>query len=133
MLSCVVMLDNSCANQFHFESNYSSLNCSSNITEYFTIDDDEIKSKLNILYAVVESLVAIFAVIGNGLVIVVFCCERKIRRRTNFYIISLATADFLLGLLGIPFAILVRAKKCCENKITSVYYFGLLCSVVLFK
>lgn len=63
---------------------------------------------LNVPYAVMESLVAIVAVIGNALVIIVFYRERRLRRRTNYYIISLALADFLVGLLGIPFAILVR-------------------------
>lgn len=63
-------------------------------------------SELNIPYTVCEVLVAIMAVIGNAMVIIVFRRERKLRRRTNYYIISLATADFLVGLLGIPFAIL---------------------------
>lgn len=67
--------------------------------------------ELNIPYTVLESLVAIVAVIGNALVIVVFCREKRLRRRTNFYIISLALADFLIGLLGIPFAILVSTQK----------------------
>lgn len=66
---------------------------------------------LNVPYAVLESLVAIVAVIGNALVIIVFYRERRLRRRTNYYIISLALADFLVGLLGIPFAILVRQRK----------------------
>lgn len=67
--------------------------------------------ELNFPYTVLESLVAIVAVIGNALVIVVFCREKRLRRRTNFYIISLALADFLIGLLGIPFAILVSITK----------------------
>lgn len=67
--------------------------------------------ELNIPYTVLESLVAIVAVIGNALVILVFCREKRLRRRTNFYIISLALADFLIGLLGIPFAILVSTQK----------------------
>lgn len=58
-----------------------------------------------------ECLVAIVAVIGNSLVILVFYRERRLRRRTNYYIISLATADFLVGLIGIPFAVLV-SKLC---------------------
>lgn len=66
--------------------------------------------ELNIPYTILESLVATVAVIGNALVIVVFCREKRLRRRTNFYIISLALADFLIGLLGIPFAILVSIK-----------------------
>ncbi|KAJ8681356.1 hypothetical protein QAD02_017143 [Eretmocerus hayati] len=62
--------------------------------------------QLNVPYALCEALVAICAVIGNGLVILVFARERKLRRRTNYYIISLATADLLVGLFAIPFAIL---------------------------
>lgn len=61
----------------------------------------------NIPYTVMESLVAIVAVIGNALVIIVFYRERRLRRRTNYYIISLALADFLVGLIGVPFAVLV--------------------------
>lgn len=83
-------------------SNASLSNCT-NATEY----DENKLSKLNVTYAVLESLVAIFAVIGNALVITVFYRERRLRRRTNYYIISLALADFLVGLFGIPFAILV--------------------------
>lgn len=60
----------------------------------------------NIPYVVSEVLVAVCAVIGNALVILVFYRERRLRRRTNYYIVSLAIADLLVGLLGIPFAIL---------------------------
>lgn len=65
----------------------------------------------NIPYTVMECLVAIVAVVGNGLVIMVFYRERRLRRRTNYYIISLALADFLVGLIGVPFAILVSQLK----------------------
>lgn len=58
-----------------------------------------------ILFLVIESIVSIFAVFGNALVIIVFCQERRLRRKTNYYIISLASADFCVGLLGIPFAL----------------------------
>ncbi|KAL6264829.1 hypothetical protein P5V15_004924 [Pogonomyrmex californicus] len=63
-------------------------------------------AELNLPYTVCEILVAICAVFGNGLVIIVFSKERKLRRRTNYYIVSLATADLLVGLFAIPFAIL---------------------------
>lgn len=62
--------------------------------------------ELNIPYTVFEVLVAICAVLGNLMVIIVFQRERKLRRRTNYYIVSLAMADLLVGCLGIPFAIL---------------------------
>lgn len=64
------------------------------------------KAELNLYYAGCEIFVALLAVVGNSLVIFVFKKERRLRRRTNYYIISLAAADLLVGLLGIPFAIL---------------------------
>jgi hypothetical protein len=74
-------------------------------------DDDDLLSMLNVPYTIMELVVATVAVIGNALVIIVFYRERRLRRRTNYYIISLALADFLVGLLGIPFAILVSIRK----------------------
>lgn len=62
--------------------------------------------ELNVPYTIFEVLVALTAVIGNGMVIIVFRRERRLRRRTNYYIVSLAIADLLVGLLGVPFAIL---------------------------
>lgn len=61
---------------------------------------------LNIPYTIFEILVALIAVVGNAMVIYVFRIERKLRRRTNYYIVSLAIADLFVGLFGIPFAIL---------------------------
>ncbi|XP_071532914.1 uncharacterized protein AdoR isoform X2 [Panulirus ornatus] len=61
---------------------------------------------LSVPYAVSEVLVAVVAIIGNALTITVFVVDRKLRRLTNYYIVSLALADLLVGVLGIPFAIL---------------------------
>ncbi|ROT82682.1 hypothetical protein C7M84_024158 [Penaeus vannamei] len=62
--------------------------------------------KLDWTYTVTEILVAVVAVIGNALTVTVFAVDRKLRRLTNYYIVALAVADFLVGVLGIPFAIL---------------------------
>lgn len=63
---------------------------------------------LNVAYTVVECIFALSAVIGNFLVLLVYFRESVLRKRTNYYIFSLALADFLSGLIGIPFAVLVR-------------------------
>jgi 7 transmembrane receptor (rhodopsin family) len=98
-------LESSCSD----DANFSLSNCT-NLSSLAVPVEKEVLSGLNIPYAVMEALVAIVAVIGNALVIIVFYRERRLRRRTNYYIISLALADFLVGLLGIPFAILVSLK-----------------------
>jgi len=84
-----------------------------NATESYDYQDHSVPTnassvitELNVPYTVCEILVAICAVFGNGLVIIVFSKERRLRRRTNYYIVSLAAADLLVGLFAIPFAIL---------------------------
>ncbi|XP_017768584.1 PREDICTED: adenosine receptor A2b-like [Nicrophorus vespilloides] len=86
-------------NAITFQPTTSSANASEESHEYQ-------KEELNLYYAVCEIIVAILAVVGNALVILVFRKERRLRRRTNYYIVSLAVADFLVGLLGIPFAVM---------------------------
>lgn len=71
-------------------------------------DNDANQQILNVPYTIIEAIVAVVAVVGNALVIIAFCRERKLRRKTNYYIMSLALADFLVGCLGIPIAIMVR-------------------------
>lgn len=63
-------------------------------------------TQVNVLYTICEVLVATGAVVGNALVVLAFRKERKLRRRTNYYIVSLAVADLLVGLLGIPCALM---------------------------
>lgn len=70
------------------------------------MSDIMVPLELQFAYTFLEILVAIVAVIGNSMVIIVFRKEKRLRRRTNYYIVSLAVADLLVGLLGIPFAVL---------------------------
>ncbi|KAI4486491.1 hypothetical protein M0804_005861 [Polistes exclamans] len=91
-----------------FPSNVTELSDNYNyiVNNTFNTSSNTNYNQLNLPYTVCEILVAICAVFGNGLVIIVFGKEKKLRRRTNYYIISLATADLLVGLFAIPFAIL---------------------------
>jgi hypothetical protein len=86
-------LDNetSWTDEFHFDVD--TKNSSENITDFYMAGRN--RTYLNVPYVVMEIIVAIFAVIGNATVIVVFFRERRLRKRTNYYIISLAFADFL--------------------------------------
>ncbi|KAG6800130.1 adenosine receptor A2b [Apis mellifera caucasica] len=91
-------------------------------------------SELNLPYTVCEILVAVCAVFGNGLVIIVFSKEKKLRRRTNYYIISLATADLLVGLFAIPFAILasIGLPKNLHACLFTVSVLIVLCTISIF-
>lgn len=89
---------------------------------------------LNVPYTISEVLVAVVAVLGNALTITVFVVERKLRRRTNYYIVSLALADLLVGVFGIPFAILTsiglpRPLWACLFMLSTLL---ILCTVSIF-
>lgn len=90
---------------------------------------------INSPYLVSEILVAVLAVIGNSLTILVFVQNRKLRRLTNYYIVSLAAADLLVGVLGIPFAILTslgmpEAREPCLLMLCTLI---LLCTISIFS
>lgn len=89
---------------------------------------------MNVAYTVCEVLVAIGAVVGNGLVILAFRRERKLRRRTNYYIVSLAVADLLVGLLGIPCALLasIGYPKQLHACLFTVSLLVVLCTISIF-
>lgn len=71
-------------------------------------DDDVIvvmTTSVPLLYLVAEVVVAILAVFENFMIILVFVLNRKLRTVANYYVITLAVADLLVGLFGIPAAI----------------------------
>lgn len=103
-----------------------------NITTRYVSTTGE--GRLDVTYAVFEGLVALMAVVGNAMVIVVFKRERRLRRRTNFYIVSLATADFLVGLLGVPFAVLssVGLPRNLHACLFTISLLIVLCTISIF-
>eukprot|EP00914_Ancora_sagittata_P016097 GHVO01032165.1.p1 GENE.GHVO01032165.1~~GHVO01032165.1.p1 ORF type:complete len:216 (-),score=19.87 GHVO01032165.1:1160-1807(-) len=56
----------------------------------------------NIINMVFEILIAALSIFGNGMVLAVIARERRLRTVTNYCVASLATADLLVGVLGIP-------------------------------
>ena len=46
---------------------------------------------------------SILAIAGNGFIIFLVCSKRQVRTKTNAFVVSLAVADFCVGLSVIPF------------------------------
>jgi hypothetical protein len=97
-----------CQNETQVAVNNSSGSSDFNQSSFITSDQWIKRSEqINVAFLVAELIVATFAILGNALVIIVFFKERKLRRKTNYYIISLAFADFFVGTIGIPFALML--------------------------
>lgn len=61
--------------------------------------------KNKVAFMAIEIIIAIATVLGNSLVILVFFQDRRLRHKIYYYIVSLAFADFFVGIIGIPLAI----------------------------
>lgn len=61
-------------------------------------------SHLLLLFALLV-LINLVVIVGNILVIVAVYATAKLRNVTNIFIVSLATADLLLGLFVLPYAL----------------------------
>lgn len=96
---------------------------------------EDILTKLNVPYTICEVIVSIVTVAGNTLVLVAFKRERKLRRRTNYYIVSLAVADLFVGLIGIPCAILssLGLPKQLYACLFSVSLLVVFCTISIFS
>ncbi|XP_048111267.1 adenosine receptor A3-like [Alosa alosa] len=84
-------------------------------------------SKVELVYTVLEVLIAVACCLGNLLVIwAVWKCGAMRRQPTFCFIVSLAVADFLVGAVAIPVAVLVNGWVR-----TSVHGCVVLCSLVI--
>lgn len=66
----------------------------------------------NIFYIVLELLIAVFSVLGNVLVCWAVGLNSNLQTITNFFVVSLAVADIAVGVLAIPFAIVISTGFC---------------------
>ncbi|XP_060893211.1 adenosine A2a receptor a [Labrus mixtus] len=69
-------------------------------------------SAASILYIVLELLIAVFSVLGNVLVCWAVCLNSNLQTITNFFVVSLAVADIAVGVLAIPFSIVISIGFC---------------------
>lgn len=67
-----------------------------------------------ILYIILELLIAVFSVLGNVLVCWAVCFNSNLQSITNFFVVSLAVADIAVGVLAIPFSIVISIGFCCN-------------------
>ncbi|XP_063781420.1 5-hydroxytryptamine receptor 7 [Pseudophryne corroboree] len=59
-----------------------------------------------IVIGVVLSIITIFTIAGNGLVIISVCIVKKLRQPSNYLVVSLAAADLSVAIAVMPFVII---------------------------
>ncbi|KAJ0019603.1 hypothetical protein NQD34_007172 [Periophthalmus magnuspinnatus] len=66
----------------------------------------------SVFYIILELLIAVLSVLGNVLVCWAVGLNSNLQTITNFFVVSLAVADIAVGVLAIPFAIVISTGFC---------------------
>ncbi|XP_061557860.1 adenosine receptor A2b isoform X1 [Phycodurus eques] len=59
------------------------------------------------VYIIIEVVIALFSITGNVLVCWAVAIDTTLKNATNYFLVSLAVADSLVGCLAIPFAVTI--------------------------
>ncbi|XP_076867296.1 adenosine receptor A2b [Brachyhypopomus gauderio] len=62
---------------------------------------------MNVFYIAIELIIAVVSIVGNVLVCWAVAINSTLKNATNYFLVSLAVADILVGCLAIPFAITI--------------------------
>ncbi|GAB0086830.1 hypothetical protein DMENIID0001_010170 [Sergentomyia squamirostris] len=93
---------------------------SSNVSQNTTIYQTVYPNKYSLTHIVVASIVVtilmVIIVVGNMLVIIAIATEKSLKGIQNWFIASLAVADFFLGLVIMPFSL--------ANELMGYWIFG---------
>ena len=58
---------------------------------------------------------------GNGFIIFLVCSKRQLRTKTNAFIVSLAVADFCVGMTAVPSLFFCHMGAGCNSEGTVIY------------
>lgn len=73
----------------------------SNCTDIDSVKWTELENLISLAFL---AFINVLVIVGNCLVIAAVFCSHKLRSVTNFFIVSLAVADLLVGIAVLPFS-----------------------------
>ncbi|XP_066518431.1 adenosine receptor A2b [Hoplias malabaricus] len=69
---------------------------------------------MSTFYIAIELIIAVLSIAGNVLVCWAVAINSTLKNATNYFLVSLAVADILVGCLAIPFAITISVGLCSD-------------------
>lgn len=60
---------------------------------------------VQVIFIIADFSFFVFSIVGNAVVIYVISRDKKLKSKSNYHILSVAAADLLIGLVGIPLGV----------------------------
>ena len=71
---------------------------------------------------------SILTMVGNGFIIFLVCNKRQLRTKTNAFVVSLAVADFFVGMSVVPLMFFCEMATGCNIQLHPIHFLRLLFS-----
>ena len=81
----------------------------------FSLEELPLTAKMETWFWILGWVLSFLTIIGNGFTIFLVCSRRNLRTKTNAFIVSLAVADFFVGLIGIPSLFFCDIANFCDG------------------
>ena len=69
---------------------------------FLALETNPISRPEGVAWCIVFSLLSVFIVVGNLLTVTLFAVNKRVRKKSLFFVINMASADLMLGTLGLP-------------------------------
>ena len=81
----------------------------------FSLEELPLTAKMETWFWILGWVLSFLTIIGNGFTIFLVCSRRNLRTKPNAFIVSLAVADFFVGLIGIPSLFFCDIANFCDG------------------
>jgi len=85
----------------------------------------------DIWYWTIRGIIAVLTIAGNGLVIYFIVFKQRLRVTNNWFVLSLAVADFCIGLFATPSGLVCTFQLRCDWRVQITFYNFLLLASAL--
>lgn len=80
-----------------------------------------IQDVITATFAFIDFWLFVLGVVGNAIVIYVISSDKKLKNKSNYHILSVAVADFIIALPGIPLSVVSVSLKIQLNYSNFIY------------
>ena len=82
----------------------------------FSLEELPLTAKMETWFWILGWVLSFLTIIGNGFTIFLVCSRRNLRTKPNAFIVSLAVADFFVGLIVIPSLFFCDIANFCDRR-----------------